>query len=87
MAIQVEKPDDWLKDGNPFEIKRPEYAVEVKFGGYVAIRKDENGKDKFVQENYQSVRAVPYDMPIVGYQNNVVNTLRIWMQRQLIHST
>ena len=77
-GYQVEKPDDWLKDGNPFEIKRPEYAVEVKFGGYVAIRKDENGKDKFVQENYQSVRAVPYDMPIVGYQNNVVNTLRIW---------
>ena len=67
-----------MKDGNPFGIKRPEYAVEVKFGGYVAIRKDENGKDKFVQENYQSVRAVPYDMPIVGYQNNVVNTLRIW---------
>ena len=77
-GYQVEKPDDWLKDGNPFEIKRPEYAVEVKFGGYVAIRKDGNGKDKFVQENYQSVRAVPYDMPIVGYQNNVVNTLRIW---------
>ena len=77
-GYQVEKPDDWLKDGNPFEIKRPEYAVAVKFGGYVAIRKDENGKDKFVQENYQSVRAVPYDMPIVGYQNNVVNTLRIW---------
>ena len=77
-GYQVEKPDDWLKDGNPFEIKRPEYAVEVKFGGYVAIRKDENGKDKFVQEDYQSVRAVPYDMPIVGYQNNVVNTLRIW---------
>ena len=77
-GYQVEKPDDWLKDGNPFEIKRPEYAVEVKFGGYVAIRKDENGKDKFTQENYQSVRAIPYDMPIVGYQNNVVNTLRIW---------
>ena len=58
-GYQVEKPDDWLKDGNPFEIKRPEYAVEVKFGGYVAIRKDENGKDKFVQENYQSVLMPP----------------------------
>ena len=77
-GYQLEKPDDWLKYGNPFEIKRPEYAVEVKFGGYVAIRKDECGSDKFVQENYQSVRAVPYDLPIVGYNNNVVNTLRIW---------
>ena len=77
-GYQVEKPDDWLRDGNPFEIKRPEYAVEVKFGGYVAIRKDEVGKDRFVQENYQCVRAVPYDLPIVGYNNNVVNTLRIW---------
>ena len=77
-GYQVERPDDWLKDGNPFEIKRPEYAVNVKFGGYVAIRKDEAGRDKFVQENYQVVRAMPYDLPIVGYQNNVVNTLRIW---------
>ena len=77
-GYQLEKPDDWLKYGNPFEIKRPEYAVEVKFGGYVAIRKDECGRDKFVQENYQSVRAIPYDLPIVGYNNNVVNTLRIW---------
>ena len=77
-GYQLEVPDDWLRDGNPFEIKRDEYAVEVKFGGYVAIRKDENGQDRFVQEDYQSVRAVPYDMPIVGYHNNVVNTLRIW---------
>ena len=77
-GYQIERPDDWLKYGNPFEIKRPEYAVEVKFGGYVAIHKDEFGRDKFVQENYQSVRAVPYDLPIVGYNNNVVNTLRIW---------
>ncbi|MCD7826162.1 MAG: glycogen/starch/alpha-glucan phosphorylase [Clostridiaceae bacterium] len=78
-GYQVEKPDDWLKYGNPFEIKRPEYAVEVKFGGYVAIRKDETtGRNKFVQENYQSVMAVPYDLPVVGYNNNVVNTLRIW---------
>lgn len=77
-GYQVEKPDEWLKDGNPFEIKRPEYSAEVKFGGYVAIHKDENGKDVFTQEDYQSVRAVPYDMPIVGYNNNVVNTLCIW---------
>ncbi len=77
-GYQIEKPDDWLKNGNPFEIKRPEDAVEVKFGGYVAMRKDEFGRDKFVQENYQSVLAVPYDLPVVGYNNNVVNTLRIW---------
>ena len=78
-GYQVEKPDDWLKYGNPFEIKRPEYAVEVKFGGYVAMRKDEvTGRNKFVQENYQSVLAVPYDLPVIGYKNNVVNTLRIW---------
>lgn len=77
-GYQIEVPDEWLKDGNPFEMKRSEYAVEVKFGGYIAIRKDKNGKDCFIQENYQSVRAVPYDIPVVGYGNNVVNTLRIW---------
>lgn len=78
-GYQLEKPDDWLKYGNPFEMKRPEYAVEVKFGGYVAIHRDEaTGRNKFVQEGYQSVMAVPYDLPVVGYNNNVVNTLRIW---------
>jgi starch phosphorylase len=77
-GFQVEKPDDWLKDGNPFEIKRAEYAVEVKFGGYVSVHRDEHGRDQYVQENYQSVRAVPYDLPIVGYGNSIVNTLRIW---------
>ena len=77
-GFQIETPDDWLKNGNPLEMKRAEYAVEVKFGGYVAVKKDENGKERYVQENYQSVRAVPYDLPVVGYNNNVVNTLRIW---------
>jgi len=77
-GFQIETPDDWLKNGNPFEMKRAEYAVEVKFGGYVTVQRDENGKDHYVQENYQSVRAVPYDLPVVGYNNNVVNTLRIW---------
>ncbi|MBE5937879.1 MAG: glycogen/starch/alpha-glucan phosphorylase [Lachnospiraceae bacterium] len=77
-GFQVEAPDDWLAHGNPFEIKRPEYSTEVKFGGYVAVRKNEQGRDCFVQEGYQSVKAVPYDLPIVGYDNNVVNTLRIW---------
>ena len=77
-GFQIETPDDWLKNGNPFEMKRAEYAVEVKFGGYVNVKRDENGREHYVQENYQSVRAVPYDLPIVGYNNNVVNTLRIW---------
>ena len=77
-GFQVEVPDNWLKDGNPFEMKRAEYAVEVKFGGYVRITKDDKGREGFVQENYQSVLAIPYDLPIVGYGNNVVNTLRIW---------
>ncbi len=77
-GFQVEVPDNWLKNGNPFELRRPEYATEIKFGGYVAVEADENGKNHFVQKNYQSVIAVPYDLPIVGYGNNMVNTLRIW---------
>ncbi len=76
-GYQVEVPDNWLKYGNPFEIKRDEYAVEVKFGGYVDVEVN-NGKQNFVQKNYQSVLAVPFDMPIVGYGNGIVNTLRIW---------
>ena len=76
-GYQVEVPDNWLKYGNPFEIKRDEYAVEVKFGGYVDVEMH-NGRQKFVQKGYQSVRAVPYDMPIVGYGNHIVNTLCIW---------
>ena len=76
-GYQVEVPDEWLKDGNPFEIRRSEYATEVKFGGYVK-HIWEDGKEKYVQEGYESVMAVPYDLPIVGYGNHVVNTLRIW---------
>ena len=77
-GYQIEVPDEWLTDGNPFEVRRAEYAVNVKFGGNVRVEKDANGKDKFVHENYQAIRAIPYDLPIVGYGNNVVNTLRIW---------
>lgn len=78
-GYQVEVPDNWLKNGNPFEIKRAEYAVEIKFGGYVKLVRDEStGRDRFIQEGCQSVCAVPYDLPIVGYGNNIVNTLRIW---------
>ena len=77
-GYQVEVPDNWLENGNPFELRRPEYAKEVKFGGYVSVRTDENGRNNYYQEGYQAVRAVPYDLPIVGYGNGIVNTLRIW---------
>ena len=78
-GYQVEKPDNWLKDGNPFELRRPEYAKEVRFGGNIRVEYDDRtGKTHFVQENYESVLAIPYDYPIVGYNNHVVNTLRIW---------
>ena len=78
-GYQVEVPDNWLKEGNPFEIRREEYAKEVRFGGNIRFENDpETGKAKFVQEKYESVLAIPYDMPIVGYGNHVVNTLRVW---------
>ena len=77
-GYQIEVPDNWLKHGNPFELRRPEYAKIVKFGGYVNATVDEYGNAKFVQEGYQAVKAVPFDFPIVGYGNGIVNTLRIW---------
>lgn len=77
-GYQVEVPDNWLENGNPFELRRPEYAKTVKFGGWVQVDTDANGRSHFHQEGYQSVKAVPYDLPIVGYGNNMVNTLRIW---------
>lgn len=77
-GYQVEVPDNWLVDGNPFELRRPEYRKEVKFGGYVTVRRDENGREYFSQEGYQSVNAIPFDLPILGYGNHIVNTLRIW---------
>ncbi len=77
-GYQVEVPDNWLVNGNPFELRRPEYAKIVKFGGYVNVHMDENGRNVFTQEGYQSVKAIPYDLPIVGYGNGIVNTLRIW---------
>ncbi|MEE0420193.1 MAG: glycogen/starch/alpha-glucan phosphorylase [Lachnospiraceae bacterium] len=78
-GYQVEIPDNWLKDGNPFELRRPEYAKEVKFGGYVQVEYDSAARrNRFIQKGYQSVRAVPYDIPIVGYKNKIVNTLRVW---------
>ena len=78
-GFQVEVPDNWLKNGNPFELRRPEYAKTVKFGGYVRVEYDEQTKrNRFIQEGYQSVLAIPFDIPILGYNNNIVNTLRVW---------
>ena len=77
-GFQVEVPDNWLKDGYPFELRRPEHTFEVKFGGYVRSEMGGNGRTKFIHEGYQSVRAVPYDMPVLGYNNNMVNVLIAW---------
>ena len=77
-GFQVEVPDNWLKNGYPFELRRPEYSYEIKFGGYVRTEDMGNGNTKFIHEGYQSVMAIPYDMPIVGYDNHMVNTLMIW---------
>ena len=78
-GYQIEVPDNWLNDGNPFELRRPEYAKEVKFGGYVRVEYDESTRrNRFIQEGYQSVLAVPFDIPVVGYNNNMVNALRVW---------
>ncbi len=80
-GFQVEKPDGWLESGDFWSIKRTEYEVEVKFGGDVRIEAKEDGEYKFIQENYSSVIAVPYDYPVIGYGNNTVNTLRLWEAR------
>ncbi len=84
-GYQIEVPDEWLKDGNPFEVRREEYACEVKFGGYTKWVTGEDGRERVVQDGYRSVRAIPYDLPIVGYGNNVVNTLRIWDAEPVQH--
>ena len=78
-GYQVEVPDNWLKNGNPFELKRPEYSQEIRFGGYVRIEWDPRlGRNRFILDGYSSVIAVPYDMPVIGYGNGMVNSLRIW---------
>ncbi|MBQ7678570.1 MAG: glycogen/starch/alpha-glucan phosphorylase [Butyrivibrio sp.] len=77
-GFQVEVPDNWLEHGNPFELRRPEYAKEIKFGGYVSTYTDETGRTNFKQEGYQLVRAIPYDLPVIGYGNGMVDTLRVW---------
>ena len=84
-GYQVETPDNWLKEGNPFELRREEYAKEVRFGGNIRFEKNpETGRDEFIQENYESVLAIPYDIPIIGYGNHVVNTLRIWDAQAIV---
>lgn len=83
-GYQKEIPEDWLRHVNPLEIKREEYACEVKFGGFVRVE-HRDGRNYFIQDGYQAVRAIPYDMPIVGYGNNVVNTLRIWDAEPIVH--
>ena len=77
-GFQIEVPDNWLKNGYPFELRRAEYTYPVKFGGTVRQTMDENGNAKWVHEGYQAVNAVAYDMPVVGYGNHMVNTLIIW---------
>ena len=84
-GYQKEVPDDWLRNGNPFEIRREEYACEIKFGGYVQFVQDKNGRSHYVQEGCQVIRAVPYDLPIVGYDNDIINTLRIWDAEPIQH--
>ncbi len=75
---QVEYPDVWLKHRDPWEVKRSDLAVSVKFGGEIKYGKTPDGQDRFYLENAEEVIATPYDMPIVGFGNNTVNTLRLW---------
>ena len=77
-GYQVEYPDNWLKHRDPWEIKRSDLTVQVKFGGNVGVRQNEKGEDTFYIENAEIVNATPYDMPIVGYDTKTVNTLRLW---------
>jgi len=77
-GYQVEKPDNWLHYGDPWGVRREEYAKEIQFGGRVNTIRDENGEYRFVLEDFQSVMAIPYDYPVVGYDTRMVNTLRLW---------
>jgi starch phosphorylase len=76
-GYQVEVPDNWLKEGNVWEIRKENKSVEVRFGGNIRISQI-GGRLSFIHENYDAVRAVPYDTPVIGYDNNTVNTLRLW---------
>jgi len=75
---QLEEPDHWLRDGNPWEIERPEHMLRVKFGGRTEFSHDATGRQHARWVDSQEVMAVPYDIPIPGYRNGTVNTLRLW---------
>lgn len=77
-GYQVEYPDNWLKHRDPWEVKRSDLSVTVKFGGQIKYGKTPDGQDRFYIENAEEVTATPYDMPVVGYGCNTVNTLRLW---------
>ena len=77
-GFQVEEPDHWLRDGNPWEIERPEFATRIKFCGHIEHLRDETGLQKERWVNTSDVMAIPYDVPIPGYRNGTVNTLRLW---------
>ena len=81
---QKEVPDDWLRLGNPLEIRRDSHTKEIRFGGDIKYSWDENGEPIFEQINYSAVKAVPYDLPVIGYGNGIVNTLRIWSAEPVI---
>lgn len=80
-GFQVEYPDDWTKFGDPWSIKRIDRVYEVKFGGQIEVHRDEVGKEYFKRVNTENVNAVAYDVPIIGYGNDTVNTLRLWEAR------
>lgn len=75
---QIEKPDHWLRNGNIWEIERPEYTHRIKFGGHTETQTDEKGRQRVCWVNTHDILAVPYDTPIPGYKNGTVNTLRLW---------
>jgi starch phosphorylase len=77
-GFQVEKPDHWLRDGNPWELERPEYTQRIQFGGRVDFHQDDRGRLMAYWVDTQDVLAVPYDTPIPGYRNDTINTLRLW---------
>ena len=80
-GFQVEYPDDWTKFGDPWSIKRMDRVFEIKFGGQIEVHRDEVGKEYFKRVNTENVNAVAYDIPIIGYGNDTVNTLRLWEAR------
>ncbi|EEF80645.1 glycogen/starch/alpha-glucan phosphorylase [Methylophaga thiooxydans] len=77
-GFQIEKPDHWLRDGNPWELERPEFTQRVKFGGHTEFHREHDGEMRVYWVDTNDVLAVPYDMPVPGYQNGTVNKLRLW---------